>query len=90
MFHKIFSTKSVNFFKKRSNSIKDVSLNGKILFCPYTFDVYLRVPSLMGQILNLFISFRVFTAGEKILSSLAVLNVKNLLQKITKDKYHVS
>ena len=45
---------------------------------------------LMGQILNLFISFRVFTAGEKILSSLAVLTVKNLLQKITKDKYHVS
>ena len=61
----------------------------EILFCPHTFDVYLRVPFYYRQIFPFFISFRVFIAGKKILSSLAVLTVKSSLQRTTKDKYHV-
>ena len=38
----------------------------------------------------LFVSFQVFIAGKKILSSLAVLTVKISLQRTAKDKYNVS
>ena len=38
----------------------------------------------------LFVSFRVFIIGKKILSSLAVLTVKISLQRTAKDKYNVS
>ena len=31
MFHKIFSQKKKSFFLKRSDSVKNVSLNGKII-----------------------------------------------------------
>ena len=58
----------------------------EILFCPYPFDVYLGLPFYDRQRFPLFISFRVFIAGKTILSSLAV---KSLLQRTTKDKYHV-
>ena len=58
----------------------------EILFCPYPFDVCLGLPFYDRQRFPLFISFRVFIAGKTILSSLAV---KSLLQRTTKDKYHV-
>ena len=58
----------------------------EIWFCPYTFDVYLRLPFYDRQQFPLFISFRVFITEKRILPSLAV---KSLLQRTTKDKYHV-
>ena len=54
MFHKIFSTKFVNFFKKRSNSTKDVSLNGKIVIGHNTIILIISIEGFKGTTKRLY------------------------------------
>ena len=66
------------------------NISEEIFVSPHTFEVFQKVFFRIGKGFRLFINFQVFVATRKILSSPAVLSVKNQLRRTLMVKYHVS